>query len=47
MSGSKLESDKDIGIIVSDDLKWEKHCSAAVSKANRKNTLYDKMKFYW
>ena len=38
MSGSKLESvneEKDLGIIVSDDLKWEKHCSAAVSKANR------------
>ena len=38
MSGSKLKSvneEKDLGIIVSDDLKWEKHCSAAVSKANR------------
>ena len=38
MSGSKLEplnEEKDIGIIVSDDLKWEKHCSAAVSKSNR------------
>jgi len=38
MSGSKLESvneEKDLGVIVIDDLKWEKHCSAAVSKANR------------
>ena len=38
MSGSKLESvneEKDLGVIVSDDLKWEKHWSAAVRKANR------------
>ena len=38
MSSSKQEpvnKEKDLGIIVSDDLKWEKHCSAAVSKANR------------
>ena len=37
-SDSKLESvneEKDLGIIVSDDLKWEKHCSAAVTKSNR------------
>jgi len=38
MSGSKLESvneEKDLGVIVSADLKWDKYCTAAVSKANR------------
>ena len=34
----KLESvneEKDLGVIVSDDLKSEKHCSAAISKTNK------------
>jgi len=26
---------KDLGVIISEDLKWEKQCSSAVSKANR------------
>ena len=37
-AGSKLESvneEKDLGVIISEDLKWEKQCSAAVSKANK------------
>ena len=44
MSGSKLESvneEKDLGIIVSDDLKWEKHCSAAVINTDRILLLLD------
>ena len=38
MDGVKLEhvnEEKDLGIIISEDLKWEKQCSSAVSKANR------------
>ena len=34
--GSKLESvneEKDLGVIISEGLKWDKQCSAAVSKA--------------
>jgi len=27
--------EKDLGIIVSDDLKWDKQCTAAVKQANR------------
>ena len=30
-----VNEEKDLGIIASEDLKWEKHCSAAVSKTNR------------
>jgi len=26
---------RDLGVIISEDLKWEKQCSSAVSKANR------------
>jgi len=36
--GSKLETvneEKDLGVIISEGLKWEKQCSAAVSKANK------------
>jgi len=36
--GAKLEhmnEEKDLGVIISEDLKWEKQCSSAVSKANR------------
>ena len=36
--GSILESvneEKDLGVIISEDLKWDKQCSAAVSKANK------------
>jgi len=38
MSGNKLETvdeEKDLGVIVSKDLKWDKQCSQAVKKANR------------
>jgi len=38
MDGVKLEhvnEEKDLGVIISEDLKWEKQCSSAVSKANR------------
>ena len=38
MSGNKLEivdDEKDFGVIVSKDLKWDKQCSQAVKKANR------------
>ena len=38
MSGNKLEivdEEKDLGVIVSKDLKWDKQCSQAVKKANR------------
>jgi len=38
LNGTKLESiseEKDIGVIVSDDLKWEKQCSQTVAKANK------------
>jgi len=30
-----VSEEKDLGVIISDDLKWEKQCSAAVLKANR------------
>ena len=35
MEGVKLETvseEKDLGVIISEDLKWEKQCSAAVEK---------------
>ena len=38
MDGLQLQTvseEKDLGVIFSDDLKWEKQCSAAVLKANR------------
>jgi len=38
MDGVNLEhvtEEKDLGVIISEDLKWEKQCSSAVSKANR------------
>jgi len=38
MDGVKLEhvkEEKDVGVIISEDLKWEKQCGSAVSKANR------------
>ena len=38
MSGNKLgtvDEEKDLGVIVSKDLKWDKQCSQAVKKANR------------
>jgi len=38
LNGTKLESDseeKDLGVIISDDLKWDKQCSQAVAKANK------------
>jgi len=30
-----VTEEKDLGVIISEDLKWEKQCSSAVSKANR------------
>ena len=38
MNDVKLECvsyEKDLGVIISEDLKWEKQCSKAVRKANR------------
>jgi len=38
MCGNKLETvdeEKDLGVIVSKDLKWDKQCSQAVKKANK------------
>ena len=38
MDGKRLETvteEKDLGVFVSEDLKWEKQCSYAVSKANK------------
>jgi len=38
MNGVQLErvsEEKDLGVIISEDLKWEKQCSEAVMKANR------------
>ena len=29
------EEEKDLGVIVSDDFKWQKQCSHVVSKANK------------
>ena len=31
----EVSEEKDLGIIVSDDLKWDKQCTAAVKQANR------------
>jgi len=49
MDGVKLEDvneEKDLGVIISEDLKWEKQCSSAVSKANRiLGMIIDKAKF--
>jgi len=30
-----VNEEKDLGVIISEDLKWIKQCSAAVSKANK------------
>jgi len=30
-----ISEEKDLRVIVSDDLKWEKQCSQAVAKANK------------
>ena len=30
-----VSDEKDLGVIISEDLKWEKQCSEAVRKANR------------
>jgi len=38
LNGTKLENvneEKDLGVIVSDDLKWEKQCSQTAAKANK------------
>ena len=38
MNDVKLEcvsDEKDLGVIISEDLKWDKQCSEAVMKANR------------
>jgi len=38
MCGNNLEAveeERDLGVIASKDLKWEKQCSQAVKKANR------------
>ena len=38
MDGNKLETvteEKDLGVMVSDKLKWDKQCSEAVIKANK------------
>ena len=38
MNDVKLECvsyEKDLGVIISEDVKWEKQCSEAVRKANR------------
>ena len=38
LNGTKLESvskEKDLGVFISDDLKWDKQCSQAVAKANK------------
>jgi len=47
MDGVNFEhvtEEKDLGIIISEDLKWEKQCSSAVSKTQ--NTRDDKTKFF-
>ena len=33
----EVSEEKDLGIIVSDDLKWDKQCTAAVKQANTWN----------
>jgi len=30
-----VSEEKDLGVIISEDLKWQKQCSEAVWKANR------------
>jgi len=30
-----VTEEKGLGVIISEDLEWEKQCSSAVSKANR------------
>jgi len=30
-----VNEEKDLGVFISDDLKWEKHCSQAVATANK------------
>ena len=30
-----VSEEKDLGVIISEDLKWQKQCSEAVNKANR------------
>ena len=43
MCGNKLETvdeEKDLGVIVSKDLKWDKQCSQAVKKANRLSLIH-------
>jgi len=38
LNGTKLDSvreGKDLGVNISDDLKWEKQCSEPVDKANK------------
>ena len=30
-----VNEEKDLGIIISEDMKWDKQCGAAVSKANK------------
>ena len=38
MDGNKLETvteEKDLGVVISDNLKWDKQCSEAVVKANK------------
>jgi len=38
MDGNKLETvteEKDLGVVISDNLKWDKQCSEAVIKANK------------
>jgi len=38
LNGTKLESvseQKDFGVFISDDLKWDKQCSQVVAKANK------------
>ena len=38
LNGTKMESvseEKDLGVIVSDDLKWEKQCSQTVAEAHK------------
>ena len=38
LNGTKLESvseEKDLGVFISDDLKWDKQCGQAVAKANK------------
>jgi len=36
-----VPEEKDLGVIISKDLKWEKQCSEAVKKANKMNAGND------